>query len=298
VGSRPSREAARKATASLFGREPTPWKGLAAQGERLTVDRVAAAMDEALTTAILVAPEDEEVPDPYKPHPTPPPDHPKVVGRVYGRWDGSPHEELVVGDEGISSHGGEEPIAMRFDDIEVVLRGADGSMWLIDRRGDSMFIAPNQLLRGRVLAHRIEERLGDRLIDMGPDVEGWFELQTVVESHDTNAIRSVWREIEILASEREPEERVLALAIGDVDGEQGLVVVTDRRQLHICASRQPHVYWIEREKIRRVVASLGFFGRRLVILMVDGSVQIDRIRPRSAAAELELLLTPIDDPET
>jgi hypothetical protein len=108
----------------------------------------------------------------------------------------------------------------------------------------------------------------------------------------------VWREIEILASEREPEERVLALAIGDVDGEQGLVVVTDRRQLHICATRQPHVYWIEREKIRRVVASFGFLGRRLVILMVDGSIQIDRIRPRSAAAELELLLTPIDDQET
>ncbi|HYJ61282.1 MAG TPA: hypothetical protein VE032_07460 [Actinomycetota bacterium] len=295
---RPAREAARKATASLFGREPTPWKGLAAQGDRLTVDRVAGALTEALSSAILVAPEGLEVPDRYAAHPAPPRHRSHVIGRLYVRWDGNAREEVVLGDRGVLTRSGDELTTMLFEDVEVALRGPDGTIWLIDGNGDDLMLAPNQLLHGRELAAEVGDRLRERIVDLGPDVEGWFELQTIVESHDAGALRVVWREIEILARERAADERVLAIAIGDVGGHRGLVVVTDRRQLHICADRAPTVFWLERDRITSVVTTTSLFGRSLVIMLTDGSVQIDRIRPRDTAGELELLLAPIEAPET
>ena len=53
---RPQREAARKATASLLGHAPTTWAQLAEQGAALTPDAVQEAMRGALDTAILVDP--------------------------------------------------------------------------------------------------------------------------------------------------------------------------------------------------------------------------------------------------
>ena len=167
----------------------------------------------------------------------------------------------------------------------------------MDGVGDHMFVDPNQLMRGRELVRTLHDRLGDRMVDLVSDAEGWFELQTAVEDHETSAIRSVWREIDLLAQVREKGERILAIAIGTSDGQRGLVVVTDRRLVHIAIERMPPVRQVDRDRIRSVETTMGLLGSRLVITKKDGTVSsIDRLRPRTAAGSLEQLLAPIEDP--
>jgi hypothetical protein len=294
---RPAREAARKATASLFGREPTPWKGLEAQGARLTTDRVAGAMQDALATAILVAPEGLPVPERYEPHPRPHVRHVPVDGRLFVRWDGNIRDETVVSDTGITVRSGGDETTMLFDEVQVGMLAPDGSCVLVDRAGDHVIVEPNQLMRGRILATTLIDRLGDRIVDLTSDAEGWFELQTVVEDHDTSAIKEVWREIEIVAQVRQARERILALAIGSVDSKRGLVVVTDSRLMHISTAKVPPIQQVTRDRIRSVVTTSGILGSRLVVTKTDGNVStIDRIRPRGVAATLELVLAPIEEP--
>ena len=275
---RPAREAARKATASLFGREPTPWKGLAAQGDRLTVDRVAGALTEALSSAILVAPEGLEVPDRYAAHPAPPRHHSHVIGRLYVRWDGNAREEVVLGDQGVLTRSGDELTTMLFEDVEVALRGPDGTIWLIDGNGDDLMLAPNQLVHGRELATEVGIACASGSSTWGPTSKGGSSCRRSWRATMPARSASCGVRSEILARERAADERVLAIAIGDVGGHRGLVVVTDRRQLHICADRAPTVFWLERDRITSVVTTTSLFGRSLVIMLTDGSMQIDRIQ--------------------
>jgi hypothetical protein len=220
-----------------------------------------------------------------------------VDGRLFVRWDGNIRDETVVSDAGITVRSGGDQTTMLFDEVQAGMLAPDGSFVLVDRAGDHVIVEPNQLMRGRILATTIIDRLGDRIVDLSSDAEGWFELQTVVEDHDTSAIKEVWREIEILAQVRQPRERILALAIGSVDSKRGLVVVTDTRLMHIATAKVPPIQQVTRDRIRSVVTTSGILGSRLVVKKTDGSTSsIDRIRPRGVAATLELVLAPIEEP--
>jgi hypothetical protein len=292
---RPIREAIRKATASLFGREPTTWKALEKQGERLKPERVSSALRDALETAILVVPEGLQVPDRYAARPTPPP-NPPVNGRVLVRWDGDVHEETVLAPEGVTQRSGTEAETIMFDEVEAAPLGPDGTVSLIDRRGIVMTLRPNQLMRGKALGETLKERVGDRVIDLRHDVVGWFELQSLVENHDPESIRAVWKEIEQLAKERGRDERVLVIAFASFGRHRGLAAVTDRRVLHVAAKRQQPVSWWPRDGIAAAELTLGVRGRRLRVTSSEGHhFAFDRVRPRAQATEIQRLLTPIGD---
>jgi zinc protease len=292
---RPVREAIRKATASLFGREPTTWKALEKQGERLKPERVSSALRDALETAILVVPEGLQVPDRYAARPTPPP-NPPVNGRVLVRWDGDVREETVLGPDGITQRAGTEAETIMFDEVEAAPLGPDGTVNLIDRRGIVMTLRPNQLMRGKALAETLKERVGDRVIDLRRDAVGWFELQSLVENHDPESIRAVWKEIEQLARERGRDERVLVIAFASFGRHRGLAAVTDRRVLHVAAKRQQPVSWWPRDGIAAAELTLGVRGRRLRVTSSEGHhFAFDRVRPRAQATEIQRLLTPIGD---
>jgi zinc protease len=292
---RPVRETIRKATASLFGRTPTTWKALAKQGERLKPERVASALREGLDTAILVVPEGLAVPDRYAARPTPPP-NPPVNGRVYVRWDGDTREETILGSDGVTQRSGVEALTVLFDEVEAAPLGPDGTLNLIDRRGIVMTLQPNQLMRGKVLAETLADRVGDRVIDLRRDVVGWFELQSLVENHDPEAIKTVWREIEHLAKGRDRDERILVIAFANFGRHRGLVAATDRRVVHVSARRHDPLYWWHREELAFAELSTGLRGRRLRITTSGGRfITLDRVRPRAQATELQRLLTPIGD---
>jgi hypothetical protein len=154
-------------------------------------------------------------------------------------------------------------------------------------------IQPNQLLRGRELAEALRDRLADRVIDLRGDAVAWFEMQVLLETHDRELIRSVWRELELLAEARLVHERVLAVAVADLNGHRGVLAVSDRRALHVAVGRDDELWFRDRSEIAGVDASLGIRGGRLRLTLSSGQVTLDRIRPRGYAAELAALLTPI-----
>ena len=292
---RPIREAIRKATASLFGREPTTWKALEKQGKRLKPERVSSALRDALESAILVVPEGLRVPDRYAARPTPPP-NPPVNGRVFVRWDGDVREETVLGPDGFTQRSGTSAETIMFGEVEAAPLGPDGTVSLIDRRGIVMTLRPNQLMRGKALAETLRERVGDRVSDLRHDAVGWFELQSLVENHDPESIRAVWKEIEQLAQERGRDERVLVIAFASFGRHRGLAAVTDRRVLHVAAKRQQPVSWWPRDQIAAAELTLGVRGRRLRVTSSEGDhFAFDRVKPRAQATEIQRILTPIGD---
>ena len=198
---RPQREATRKATASLLGHAPTTWAQLAEQGAALTPDAVQEAMRGALDTAILVIPEGVRVPERFASRPYQPAHRPRF-GTLYVRWDANPHDQISLNDRGVTRQVGRSIWSADFADVEALLLGPDGSVWLVRRDGAGLLIEPNQLMRGRELAATLQDRLLDRVVDLRGDVVAWFEMQNLLESHDPSVIQSIWQEIEILAQQR------------------------------------------------------------------------------------------------
>lgn len=205
--SRPAAEAVRKAEGELLGHTPATWADLEAQAAALTVPDVAANLEAALGSALLVVPEDEDVPDRFAAEQAPRRDR-RVNGRLYVRWDGNTVDEVVLGPEGVSrAIGLNDIMAVAFDECVLAAFAPTGTIWLVDRRGAGLILEPNQLMRGRVLAATIRERIPGQVVDIKGDALGWFELQTKVEAHDSGSVQAMWRELETLAEMREVGER-------------------------------------------------------------------------------------------
>ena len=297
--SRPAAEAVRKAEGELLGHTPATWDDLEAEAASLDASHVAAALEAALGSALLVVPEDEEVPDRFAREQAPRRDR-RVNGRLYVRWDGNTVDEVVLGAEGVSRAIGLNDITtVTFDECVLAAFAPTGTIWLVDGRGAGLFLEPNQLMRGRVLASTIRGRIPDRVVDIKGDALGWFELQTKVEEHDSGSVQAMWRELETLAEAREVGERALLLAFAD-HRKRGILAVTDRRLLHVSHARDGHpIVSVPRTEIRSVQITTGLRGVRLAVELEPGSFAVfDRIRPRSSAPEFERLLTPVDDART
>ncbi len=292
---RPNREAARKADAHLLGHTPTTWTELAAQRDALTPADVQQAMTSALDTAILAAPAGLPIPERFDATPYVP-TYRRRFGRLYVRWDTSANDLVTMNDHGLTREIGPTVMSAEFDEVDALILGADGSTYLIRRDAFGVPFEPNQLMNGRALVAALQERLADKVIDLRGDAVAWFEMQAIVETHDRELVRSVWREIEILAGVRRLHERVLMIAVADLDGHRGLFAVTDHRFLHIAAERPEPIYWGDRADIAEVLTSSGIRGGRLVLRIHDRTIgSLDRIKPRGRAAELAALLSPIEN---
>ena len=59
---------------------------------------------------------------------------------------------------------------------------------------------------------------------------------------------------------RRPHERVLAVAVADLDGHRGVFAVTDQRFIHVAANRPEPSVWAHRSDIATVETSTGIRG--------------------------------------
>jgi hypothetical protein len=286
------KEVSRKADAWLLGHTPTTWAQLTEQGAALTASAVQTAFAEGIEQAIFAAPFGTEPPERFARHPYEPPSRTRF-GTTYVRWDGDRNDMVMVSQTGVTRLVGGTPQSAEFDEVDAIALGQDGTITLVRRDGVSVMLNPNQLMRGRQLAEHLQERLPDRVLDLRGDALAWFEMQLVLESHDRELIRSVWRELAILAEQRDLHERVLAVAVADLDGHRGVLAVTDRRIVHIAAERAEETWAMDRSDVVAVDTSSGIRGGRLVLSIILGKVTLDRIRPRGHEAELAALLTPI-----
>jgi hypothetical protein len=296
--SRPAAEAMRKAVGDLLGHAPATWAELEAEAADLDVSAVAAALEHALGHALFVVPQGvEDLPERFADEPGAPSGR-RVDGRVYVRWDGNTLDEVVLGSDGVSRAVGLQDVStVSFDECVLAAFVPTGTIWLVNARGQSVILEPNQLMHGRELASEIRERLSDRVVDLKGDALGWFELQTKVEEHDSSSVKAMWRELETLAEMREIGERILLLAFAD-HGKRGILAITDRRLIHVSHARKDGpIVVIPRDDVRSAQMTTGIRGVRLSIqLDMFRFESFDRIRPRSSAQECVRLLTPIDDP--
>ena len=204
------------------------------------------------------------------------------------RWDTSANDLVTMNDHGITREIGPTVMSAEFDEVDALILGADGSTYLIrrDAFGVPVRAEPTDE-RPRRSSRRCRNASPTSVIDLRGDAVAWFEMQAIVETHDRELIRSVWREIEILAEARQLHERVLMIAVADLDGHRGLFAVTDHRFLHIAAERLEAVWWGDRGDIAEVLISSGIRGGRLVFRTHDRTIgTLDRIKPRGRAAEL------------
>jgi len=286
------KEVSRKADSALLGHEPTTWDDLAAQGDSLTVEAVQAAFTTAMEQATLAAPYGTEPGERFKPLAYEP-QHRRRFGTTFFRWDANPFDQVTMNATGVTREVGREPTSAEFDNVDALVLGQDGTITVVRSDAARVVLHPNQLLRGRELAEALRDRLADRVIDLRGDAVAWFEMQVLLETHDRELIRSVWRELELLAEARRLHERVLAVAVADLNGHRGVLAVTDGRTLHIAVGREDELWHTDRSEISAVDATAGIRGGRLRLTLPRGQVTLDRIRPRGYAAELAALLTPI-----
>ena len=292
--SRPAFEAARMAVGDLIGHEPTTWAELERQASEVGPPSVGAALTEALDTGLLVVPDDAEPVGRFSAEPAEVPSR-RVQGRLYVRWDGNRVDEVVAGPTGVSRTMGWSVSSVSYEDCVAVILAPRGSMWMIGRWGSEVSLDLNQLRHGHELAKTIRERVGDRFIDLEEDAIGWFSLQTAIESHDVTSIAEMWQELELLATHRLAGERILSVAIADHRG-RGIVAVTDQRLLHVSTTRADAQFlWFIRTAISAVRVSSGLRGARLQVVIDSRTYTFDRVRPRSQAAEFELILSPLGD---
>ncbi len=291
--SRPAFEAARMAVGDLIEHAPTGWDELERQAETLTPEAVATAFATALETALLVVPEDVEPGGRFEPVVAEPPSR-RMQGRLYVRWDGNTVDEVIASPEGVSRATSIGSISsVDYDDCVAVTIDPRGTMWMFGRWGNEVRLDLNQLRRGHELAKIIQDRVGDRWVDLHADAIGWFSVQSAMERHDAMNVETMWRELELLASVRAFGERILAVAFADLNG-RGILAATDARVLHLSHAREaaPLAAW-DRADITGVRVSSGLRGARLHIHLDGRVVSFDQVRPRSLASEFELLLAPV-----
>ena len=292
------------AVGDLIGHTPTSWDELAAEGAELVPNDVSSTLEAALASSILAVPEGEAVPARFTGHPLEPRSR-TMLGRMFVRWDGNAMDQVVFGDRGVSrSLGAAYSSTIDFDECVLAAFAPNGTMWLVDERGEGVVLELNQLVHGRELAAAIRGRVPQLVVDIQGDALGWFELQSMVEEHDTISVRARWRELETLAETRGTGERVLLVALADhgkdwKTSRRGILAVTDRRVLHVAHDRKDQpVAVLERTDIAWVGVVSGLLGVRLEIRMSSGDFLVfERIRPRASAADLELLLTPVGQDE-
>ena len=148
---RPATEAQRKAVGDLIGHTPATWSDLAREAASIGPSEVAGALKDALDTAILCVPEEEAVPERFASHPSEPRQR-LVLGRNYVRWDGNAMDQVVFGEMGVSRSFGPNVAAVMFDECELAAFAPNGTVWLVDERGDGLVVELNQLRGGKELA--------------------------------------------------------------------------------------------------------------------------------------------------
>jgi hypothetical protein len=218
---------------------PRMWKEeLAREAEAVSYAEVAAALREALTTQLVLAPAG-----------TPGPagalelrDFPWFsTERVQGmelrpdrtrRRRGDPAVRLVVSQDGVShvSDDTGQASTVHFAELAAALQEPDGSLVLIARDGAIVPLDPNVFRGAGEVIGDLEQRLPPELVVPPRDALSW--LGAGVEQVARRKLRRRWvveKELRLLPDRLDHEEDVITLCEAVVGFKPGLLTLTDRR---------------------------------------------------------------------
>jgi hypothetical protein len=219
----------RMAVAELLG-TPRLWKeDLAREAQGVSYAEVVAALREALTTQILVAPANVANPDGRR-REYPWFSHERVKGSELKPLGRSP-VRLVVSQEGVSHVATDSGRAstVRFADVAAAVQEPDGSLTLIGRDGAAVPIDPHAFRgAGQVVA----------------DLERTLPPDLVVPPRETGRLDQLARrklrvgarveaELQLLRDRLDHDEQAVTMSEAAVGYMWGLLVVTDRRVVFV-----------------------------------------------------------------
>ncbi len=284
-----------------------PFKGRHEIMERLrlvTPEEAAAALDEALTTAILITPEGTRPPDGY--HPYSSGDERKISGTVYAWWPTHaarapgqpPHvcDRIIVSEEAIADArepGRGRTVIIPFEDCHGVILDDDGSMVFIGPEDEGWIeVAVPELLDGDGFVEHIRRKLPESLFVFHPNGgTRWTRIEAL-------AVRSLgrsslWLDLERLPRRLEPGEEVEALAAATKDDVEGLLALTDRRLIWVRHGRGARDGFAAVERgegttttVRRGITPRGV---KVTLTFTDGegrSLAVRHVRPAELVADL------------
>jgi zinc protease len=226
------------ATTELFGTKPDSPAELIAEHESLTPEDVAHALEEALSTSLLIVPfETKGSVDGFRPYPTSSPR--PVAGTQYRRRglrlrrDPS-QPQLIVGDEGIATIAGDDRGAVRFDECEAALRWPDGTRGLWSTDGFYVEVSPELWRHGREIVDVIDRGVPEELwVPMDPETE---ERAAAVEQVASERVKRSWLtsdELDALPGHLERGEQLVAVARASQGWSLGVLALTDRRLMFV-----------------------------------------------------------------
>jgi hypothetical protein len=208
--------------------------------EELTPASIARAASDLLATALVLAP-DGVAPQPgFEPYGEW--EKPRLEGRRFkrrGRRIFSPRRasRIVLSTEGISmvATKDEPQINVRFADVAAVLRLGPGRMTLVDVDGSWIRLDLPSLIGGKRLEAQIEESLPHELFVPYDDEPGANVLDLAREKLGYRT--TVSEELRSVRGFLRPGERVVNMAQVLRKHQRGLLVLTDRRLIHISRAR-------------------------------------------------------------
>ena len=277
------------ATNDLMGAPVLTRADLVRELEELTPGSIARAASDLLPTALVLAPEGVAPQLGFEPYGER--EKPRLEGRRFkrrGRRLLSPRRasRIVSSTEGISlvATKDEPRIDVRFADVAAVLRLGPGRMTLVDVDGSWIRLDLPTLVGGTRLEAQIEEALAPELFVPYDDEPGANVLDLAREKLGYRT--SVSEELRSVRGLLRPGERVLNMAEVLRKGQRGLLVLTDRRLVHISRARGGVTREFELDEITRTGRPwLCEFLQRIVFTFHGKRTKFAGVSPPTRTAE-------------
>lgn len=273
----------RMAVDELLG-APRRWKeDLILEARSVSYAEAAAALREALSTQILLAPADAAKPaERYHDYPWFSPERPQGLALRPLRRELGAH--LIASQEGIAHVGDKTGTAttVRFAELAAALQEPDGSLTLVGRDGAVVPIDPHAFKGAGKVVSDLEMKLAPELIVPPADAG---VLEQIARRKLRPRVRAD-EELRLLRDRLGHEERVVTLSEAVIGFKWGVLVVTDRRLVWL--HRGPRDPLVREMPYGDVVdVRLGRIPSHVVrVKSRAGETAFSSIQPRERAAEI------------
>lgn len=270
-------------TNELLGAPVEEREQLIAERDAVAPEDVAAAMREALATALVIAPFGTRPPrEGLTVHA---PAEEPIEGREFRPQARRARERVMIGEAGVTLAGVEGgPVTVRSRPGSFAIKGAGG--WILsDRDGAYIELICSALREGDDADRMLEELFGAEL-RAAPADGPWEDVARLREEIDKPSMVS--GELEALPAQIQSGERVLSMIRANRGAMRpGLLAVTDRRLLFLFAGRfkQEMSEW-PLEEVGGVTASRRMIERRIGFFHdteSGGDIEFESILPRDRA---------------
>jgi predicted Zn-dependent peptidase len=268
----------------------------------VTPAAVSCALEQALQTAIVIAPEGTSAPPaPFVPHEI---SADPLPGTSYrSRLASLPlarrqNADLRAGEAGVSIVDPDgNDVTIRWNDCEAVLLSADRRMTLIARDGSWMELDLSVMRDTSEFLSLLRRKLSpDLFLQVDDEAQGWLAVE---EARDD--LRHGWvahEELKILGRQLHVGEHIARMAQGKIGVlKAGVLAATDRRLIFVRAGiveSHNQVLDFPRESITSLTARSGHRmvgGAELTIHTADGKTRFTEIVPRERAGEIARIVS-------